>query len=156
LASLGASAPLANLAELRRFNSGHPAHGTLKYGQALLDVSDEIDLVADRARYEADRAKDLRLAGTLGIDAVIKQYRLDAILFPGVSGWNISARPGYPTVAVPFGFVRLNPTPPWPVGFEPPRAPFGVSFAGGACSEPSLIALAYAFEQSTRRRMAPP
>jgi amidase len=156
LASLGASAPLANLAELRRFNSDHTARGTLKYGQRLLDISDEIDLAADRPRYEADRAKDLRLAGTQGIDAVMRQHRLDAILFPGVSGWNISARPGYPTVAVPFGFVHLNPTPPWPVGFEPPRAPFGVSFAGAACSEPRLVALAYAFEQATRRRVAPP
>ncbi len=156
LASLGASAPLDSLAELRRFNSGHSARGATKYGQALLDVSDEIDLVADRARYEADRAKDLRLAGTEGIDAVMKQHRLDAMLFPGFSGANISARPGYPTVAVPFGFVRLNPTVPWPDGFEPPRSPFGVSFAGGACSEPRLVALAYAFEQATRRRVPPP
>lgn len=36
----------------------------------------------------------------------------------------------------------LNPTPPWPDGFEPPKAPFGVSFAGGACSEPRLVGLA--------------
>jgi amidase len=156
LAGLGASAPLADLAALRRFNSAHLARGALKYGQGLLDISDEIDLVADRARYEADRAKDLRLAGTQGIDAVMQQHRLDALLFPGVSGWNISARPGYPTVAVPFGFVRLNPTPPWPAEFEPPRAPFGVSFAGGSCSEPRLVALAYAFEQTSRRRVAPP
>ena len=156
LASLGTSAPLGDLTELRRFNSGHMARGALRYGQALLDVSDEIDLIGDRARYEADRAKDLRLAGTQGIDAVMKHYRLDAVLFPGDWGRNISARPGYPTVVVPFGFYRLSPTPPWPAGFEPPRAPLGVSFAGGACSEPRLVALAYAFEQATRRREAPP
>jgi amidase len=156
LASLGASAPVATLADLRRFNTSRTARGTLKYGQALLDVSDEIDLDADRPRYEADRAKDLRLAGAQGIDAVMQQHRLDAILFPGVAGWNISARPGYPTVAVPFGMFRLNPNPPWPAGFEAPRAPFGVSFAGGACSEPRLLALAYAFEQATRRRVPPP
>ncbi len=156
LASLGSSAPLANLTELRRFNSARTTRGTLKYGQSLLDVSDEIDLEADRPRYEADRAKDLALAGAQGIDAVMQQHKLDAILFPGVSGWNISARPGYPTVAVPFGWFTLNPTPPWPAGFEPPKAPFGVSFAGGACSEPKLVALAFAFEQATRRRVAPP
>ncbi len=155
LASLGASAPLADLTALRRFNSAQPAHGAPRYGQALLDVSDEIDLVADRARYAADRAKDLRLAGTQGIDAVLQRHRLDAILFPGVWGWNISARPGYPTVAVPFGFVRLNPRPAWPAGFEPPSTPFGISFAAAACSEPRLVALAYAFEQATRRRVAP-
>jgi amidase len=156
LASLGASAPVASLAELRRFNTSRTARGTLKYGQSLLDISDEIDLEADRPRYQADRAKDLLLAGEQGIDAVMRQHRLDAIFFPGVAGWNISARPGYPTVAVPFGVFRLNPTPPWPAGFEPPRAPFGVSFAGGACSEPRLVALAYAFEQATLRRVPPP
>jgi amidase len=156
LASLGASAPVADLTALRRFNSARTPRGTLKYGQGLLDVSDEIDLVADRVRYEADRAKDLRLARAQGIDAVMKQHGLDAILFPAVAGANISARAGYPTVAVPFGFVRLNPATPWPAGFEAPRAPFGVSFAGGACSEPRLIALAFAFEQATRRRVPPP
>lgn len=156
LASLGASAPVADLTALRRFNAARTSRGTLKYGQGLLDVSDEIDLEADRARYEADRAKDLRLARAQGIDAVMKQHGLDAILFPAVAGANISARAGYPTVAVPFGFVRLNPSTPWPAGFEAPWAPFGVSFAGGACSEPRLLALAFAFEQATRRRVPPP
>lgn len=157
LASLGVAAPVASLTELRQFNSRrHGARNTLKYGQALLDISDEIDLVADRARYEADRAKDLRLAGAQGIDAVMREHRLDALLFPGVSGWSISARPGYPTVAVPFATLRLPGNPPWPAGFEPPRAPYGVSFAGGACSEPRLVGLAYAFEQATLRRVPPP
>lgn len=157
LASLGPMAPVATLAELRRFNQQHAAtRGTLKYGQSLLDVSDEIDLVADRARYEADRAKDLRLSGAQGIDAVLARHGLDALLFPGASGASLGARAGYPTVLVPFGVVPVNPVPPWPPGFEPPRSPFGVSFAAGACSEPRLIALAYAFEQATRRREPPP
>ena len=80
----------------------------------------------------------------------------NAVLFPGASGAGLSARPGYPTVLVPFGGGPLNPTPPWPAGFEPPRSPYGVSFAAGACSEPRLIALAYAFEQASLRRVAPP
>jgi amidase len=41
------------------------------------------------------------------------------------------------------------------VGFEPKPAPFNVSFTGTMCSEPKLIALAYAFEQVTRKRIAP-
>ncbi|MEN9630447.1 MAG: hypothetical protein RJA10_3675, partial [Pseudomonadota bacterium] len=156
LASLGARAPVASLTELRRFNSSRAqARGTLKYGQSLLDISDEIDLVADRPRYEADRARDLQLAGAQGIDAVLTRHRLDALLFPAATGAGLSARPGYPTVTVPVGRVPLNPTPPWPAGFEAPLSPFGVSFAAGACSEPRLIALAYAFEQATRRREAP-
>ena len=62
-----------------------------------------MDVEADRARYEADRRKDIRLAATNGIDAVMKANRLDALLFPGASGAGIAARPGYPTVIVPFG-----------------------------------------------------
>ncbi|HXH07591.1 MAG TPA: hypothetical protein VNI83_13500, partial [Vicinamibacterales bacterium] len=82
--------------------------------------------------------------------------RLDALLFPGPSGAAIAARPGYPTVIVPFGMVPNAPTPPFPDGFGAKPAPYGVSFTGPACSEPRLIALAYAFEQATRRRVPPP
>jgi len=46
--------------------------------------------------------------------------------------------------------------PPLPAGFAPLPTPFGVSFAGRACSEPRLIELAYAFEQATKRRVPPP
>ena len=52
-----------------------------------------MDLERDRARYEADRAKDLRLAATSGIDEVMKAHKLDALLFPGGSGAAIAARP---------------------------------------------------------------
>ncbi len=114
-----------------------------------------MDVVADRARYEADRAKDIALAGTHGIEEVMKAHNLDALLFPGASGAAIAARPGYPTVIVPFGLVPNAPTPPFPNGFNAKPAPFGVSFTGLACSEARLIELAYAFEQATKRRAAP-
>jgi amidase len=156
LASLGPAAPVQSLAELRRFNLAHTAAGAIKYGQSRLDISDEMDVDADRARYEADRAKDLLLAGTRGIDAVLKEHRLDALLFPGSSGAAIAAKPGYPTVIVPFGRVPNAPEPPFPAGFNAQPAPFGVSFTGGACSEPRLIELGYAFEQATKRRRPPP
>jgi amidase len=114
-----------------------------------------MDLDADRVRYQADRAKDIRLAGTEGIDAALKENRLDALLFPGATGAAIAAKPGYPTVIVPFGTVPNAPTPPFPDGFDAKPAPFGVSFTGSACSEPRLLELAYSFEQATRRRVAP-
>jgi amidase len=156
LALLGPAAPVKTLTELREWNLAHQAEGAIKYGQAQLDISDEIDLEADRARYEADRAKDIRVSGTNGIDAVMKSQRLDALLFPSITGFDLAARPGYPTVVVPFGFVPNSPATPFPDGFGPLPAPFGVSFTGMACSEPKLIALAYAFEQATRRRVPPP
>jgi amidase len=52
--------------------------------------------------------------------------------------------------------VPNSPTPPFPDGFNAKPAPFGVSFTGMACSEPKLIELAYAFEQATKKRVAPP
>jgi amidase len=155
LASLGAAAPFKTLTDLRWFNIDHAAENSMKYGQSRLDISDEIDLVADKARYDADRAKDIALGGTNGIDAAMKAQRLDALLFPGANGAAIAARPGYPTVIVPFARVPNAPNPPFPQGFDAKPVPFGVSFTGTACSEPKLISLAFAFEQATKRRVPP-
>jgi amidase len=156
LASLGPTAPVKTLSELRAFNTAHTARGTLKYGQSQLDISDEMDLQRDRARYEADRARDLAVSATHGIDEVMAAQKLDALLFPGASGAAIAAKPGYPTVIVPFGTIPNAPTPPLPESFAARPAPYGVSFTGLACSEPRLIELAYAFEQASRRRVPPP
>jgi len=156
LASLGAAAPVESLTELRNFNLAHTKAGAIKYGQSQLDISDEMDLEADRARYEADRAKDLRLAGEEGIDAVLKKNNLDALIFPGASGAAIAAKAGYPTVIVPFGTVPNAPAVPFPPEFAAKPAPLGVAFTGTACSEPRLIELAYSFERATKRRVPPP
>jgi amidase len=156
LASLGDRAPVPSLTALREWNRAHEKAGAIKYGQSNLDISDEMDVDRDRARYEADRAKDVRLGETHGIDEVMKANRLDALLFPGASGASLAARPGYPTVIVPFGMVPNAPDPPFPDGFDAKPQPFGVSFTGMACSEPTLLRVAYAFEQATHKRVAPP
>jgi amidase len=158
LASLGPAAPVKTLTDLRNWNTAHKNAGTLKYGQSQLDISDEMDVEKDRARYEADRAKDVRLGGTHGIDEVMKARTLDALIFPAANGAALGAKPGYPTVMVPFGMVPNAPQnqPPFPAGFDAKPGPFGVSFTGMACSEPRLLEIAYAFEQATRRRVAPP
>ena len=163
LGTLGPNAPVKTLTELRQWNVAHQKAGAIKYGQAQLDISDEMDVRADRVRYESDREKDLRLSATQGIDAVMKENRLDAILFPAGSGAAIAAKPGYPTVIVPFGFVPNAPAaggnvpaPAFPAGFDPQPSPYGVSFTGMACSEPRLLELAYSFEQATKRRVPPP
>ncbi|MCM2257267.1 MAG: amidase family protein [Vicinamibacteria bacterium] len=162
LASLGDKAPVKTLTELRQWNVAHQKAGAIKYGQALLDISDEMDVRMDRARYEADRAKDLRLSATEGLDAAFAAHQLDAMLFAGTFGAGIAAKPGYPTVIVPFGTAPNAPpanapaSAAFPAGFDPKPSPVGVSFTGLACSEPRLIALAYAFEQATKRRVPPP
>ena len=159
LASLGDKAPVKTLTELRQWNIAHQRAGAIKYGQANLDVSDEMNLQADRQRYERDRQKDIRLGGAQGLDAALQAHKLDALLFPGVSSAAIAAKPGYPTVTVPFAMVPNAPqsgSPGFPDGFDPKPAPYGLSFTGTACSEPRLIELAYAFEQATKKRVPPP
>jgi amidase len=159
LRSLGDKAPVKTLTELRQWNIAHQRAGAIKYGQANLDISDEINLQADRSKYEADRRKDILLSATRGIDEAVTTHRLDALLFPGVASANIGARPGYPTITVPYA---LLPVPAgtganaFPAGFTPRPAPYGVSFTGPACSEPKLIEIAFAFERATKKRVAPP
>ncbi|MCU0248716.1 MAG: amidase family protein [Vicinamibacterales bacterium] len=178
LESLGAAAPVKTLTELRLWNVAHQRAGAIKYGQALLDISDEMSVGADRARYQADREKDIRLSATEGIDAAMKANELDALLFPGTSSASIAAKPGYPTVFVPYGFAEpgsgrgtgagpagASASPAagaggrgesaYPEGFNPKPSPIGVSFTGMACGEPKLIEIAYAFEQATRKRVPP-
>jgi amidase len=210
LASLGPVAPVKSLTELREWNTAHEKMGAIKYGQSQLDASDKIDLEKDRAKYEEDRARDIRLGGTTGIEAAVKANNLDALLFPGPSSAGIASKPGYPTVLVPFGFVPNtpgnfggrgagpgrggnappaagatppggggagaatppggaagapggaeggrggNPPAPMPPGFDPKPQPYGVGFTGPACSEPTLLKLAYGFEQATKKRTPPP
>ena len=156
LASLGDRAPVKTLTELREWNLAHAKEGAIRFGQSRLDISDEMDLERDRARNDADTAKDHRLSRDQGIDAVLKAHKLDAILTPGGSGANLASRAGYPIVAVPFGMVPNAPAPVLPAGFDAKPAPFGVTFTASACAEPRLIALAYAFEQASKRRVPPP
>jgi amidase len=156
LASLGPSAPVKTLKEHRDWNVAHAKAGAIKYQQSRFDISDEIDLAADKARLDADDAKDRRLSRDQGIDGVLKQYQLDAFITPGGSGAGIAARAGYPIIAVPFGMVPNAPQQPYPAGFNARPAPYGVGFVGAQCSEPKLIEIAFAFEQATKKRVAPP
>jgi amidase len=156
LRSLGEKAPVKSLKDLREWNVAHQKMGAIRYGQSLLDLSDAMDLPTFKSRYEHDRAKDLELTAAHGIDEVMRDKKLDALLFPGPGGASIAARPGYPTVIVPFAMVPNAPPTPFPRSFDPKPTPYGVSFTGGACSEPTLLRLAYAFEQATHRRQAPP
>jgi len=155
LKSLGPSAPVKTLTELREWNLAHQKAGAIKYGQSRLDISDEMDLDKDRARNEVDAKKDMLLSRERGIDGVLKANRLDAILTPGGAGAGLAARAGYPIIVVPFAMVPNAPRPAFPSGFNAKPAPFGVGFTGAACSEPRLIELAYAFEQATKKRVPP-
>ena len=156
LSSLGPSAPVKTLTELRQWNLTHTKAGAIRFGQSRLDISDEMNVDTDKARFDADHVKDWKLSRERGIDGVIDAHKLDALLTPGGSGAGLAARAGYPIIVVPFGLVPNAPTPAFTAGFDAKPAPYGVGFTGKACSEPRLIELAYAFEQATKRRVPPP
>src|SRR5262245_35293390 len=151
------SAPVHTLADIIAFNNAN-AGVALKYGQAIFLAANQLDTSpgsADTLRYLADRALDLDLTRT-GLNAVFNgpdgiegtDDDFDAILFPQNRGAAAPAKAGYPSIVVPGGFVP-------PTGAVVNPAPFGVTFTGRAFSEPTLIALAYAFEQATKLRQAP-
>jgi len=167
LAKLPAGAPVRTLGDVIAFNNNFTINGLqvgLKYGQGLAIAAESLDTRAgssDTMRYLSDRAKDLDIAKTRGLDVVYKDF--DAVLFPANRGANAPARAGYPSIVVPAGFVvnpAVAPPPflpptPFPDGFNANPAPYGVTFSGPAFSEPKLIGFAYAFEQATRHRRPP-
>jgi amidase len=157
LTTLGTSAPVKSLTELRQWNLSHAKAGAIKYGQSRLDISDEMDVQEDGPRNDADTKKDILLSRTNGIEAALTSYKLDAIVTPRGSGAAMAARADYPIINVPFGSTPSGGGgEPFPDGFVPKPTPFGIDFIGTACSEPNLLGMAYAFEQATHRRVPPP
>ncbi|HKS95316.1 MAG TPA: amidase [Terriglobia bacterium] len=156
LAGLGPRAPVHSLKELIDFNERHKKEEMPYFGQDLF-VKAEAKGPLTTKEYTDALAKDRRLARTEGIDAVMDKHNLDALVAPTAGpAWTTdlvngdhaaggSSTPpavaGYPNINVPAGFVF--------------GLPVGISFFGRAWSEPTLIKLAYAFEQATRLRRPP-
>ncbi|MGE5672601.1 MAG: amidase [Mycobacterium leprae] len=141
LAALGPQAPVHSMKEIIEFNNANP-EATLKYGQTLLAAAEATSGHLTEPEYLLDRLKDLRLSREEGIDAVMAQHKLDALLFPASWGCWIAARAGYPSINVPAGYAKDN-------------TPMGITFTARDWSEPTLIRLGYAFEQATHHRRPP-
>jgi hypothetical protein len=77
--SVGRAGEVAH--ELREWNT-RTNDGRDQVRQSQLDGSDKLDLEKDKAKYEEDRARDIRVYGTNGIDAAVKANKLDALVFP--------------------------------------------------------------------------
>jgi amidase len=141
--------PMRSLADIVAFNEAH-AERALRFGQDIFLAAEATRGDLREPEYRAARAMDLRTSRTLGLDAYMDRHRLDAVLFPGAAGAAIAAKAGYPSVQVPAGFIAG-------VGDrETPEYPLGMTFTGRAWSEPTLLRLAYAFEQASQARRLPP
>jgi amidase len=140
---------IRSLADIVAFNTAY-ADRALRFGQDIFLAAEATRGDLSELEYVSARQMDLRASRELGLDAYMDRYRLDAVLFPGVAGAAIAAKAGYPSVQVPAGFVagvRDKDTPDYP---------YGATFTGRAWSEPTLLRLAYAFEQATQARRLPP
>ena len=156
LARLGPNAPVRNLKDVIDFNERNRQKEMPYFGQDLFLKAQEKGPLTDKAYLDA-LDKNRQLARTEGIDATMDKFHLDAIVAPtGGPAWitdlvngdhvaggssNAAAVAGYPNINVTAGFIS--------------GLPVGISFFGRAWSEPALIRLAYAFEQSTKARQAP-
>jgi amidase len=156
LARLGPSAPVHTLQEIIEFNDRNRQKEMPYFGQDLFLKAQAKGPLSDKEYVDA-LAKNHRLARTEGIDALMDQYHLDAIVAPtGGPAWltdlvngdhvaggssNAAAVAGYPNINVTAGFIS--------------SLPVGISFFGPAWSEPTLIRLAYSFEQAIKARQAP-
>ncbi len=156
LAGLGPTAPVRSLKDVIAFNEKNSAREMPYFGQDIMTKAEAKGPLTSKS-YLAALRKNHLLTRAQGIDAVMKKNRLDALVAPtGGPPWptdwingdhftggysSASAVAGYPHITVPAGYVF--------------GLPVGISFFGGAYSEPKLIKIAYAFEQATKVRRPP-
>ena len=156
LARLGPSAPVRTLKAIIEFNDRNRQKEMPYFGQDLFVKAEGKGPLTEKAYLDA-LAKNHQLARTEGIDAIMDKHHLDALVAPtGGPAWltdlvngdhsaggssNAAAVAGYPNINVTAGSIF--------------GLPVGISFFGRAWSEPTLIKLAYSFEQATKARQAP-
>lgn len=156
LATYAPGSPIKSLADVIAFNEKNSAQELPYFGQELF-VNAQAKGDLDSPEYKEALANNLKFAREQGLDKVLADNQLDALVAPtgelawltdfihGDSSGNSFTSPaavaGYPHITVPAGFSK--------------GLPCGLSFVGKAWSEPTLIAMAYAYEQASRRRRPP-
>lgn len=156
LASLGPSAPMKTLADIIAFNEKHRDSEMRWFGQDIMIKAQAKGPLTEQKYLDA-LAQDLKMSREQGIDAVMNEHKLDALIAPtGGPAWltdllngdhytggysTPSAVAGYPNINVPIGFIS--------------GLPVGLSIFGRAWSEPTLLRIAYSYEQATKHRRPP-
>jgi amidase len=140
---------MKTMTDIIAFNKAHEDRA-LRFGQDLFLAAEATRGDLSELEYRSARAMDLLAAKERGIDAYMDEHKLNAVLFTGATGAGIAAKCGYPSVQVPGGLTTGID------GKETPDYPLGITFAGRAWSELTLLRLAYAFEQASQTRPLPP
>jgi len=156
LARLGPGAPMHTLQEIIEFNEHNRQKEMPYFGQDQFLIAQAKGPLTEKEYVDA-LAKNHQLARTEGIDALMDKHHLDAIVAPTggpawltdlVNGDHVAG--GSSSAAAVAGYPNINVTAGSIFGL-----PVGISFFGRAWSEPTLIKLAYSFEQATKARRAP-
>jgi amidase len=156
LGKLGPGAQVHSLKDVIDFNNRNRDREMPYFGQDIMEKAQAKGPLTSKPYLQALRKNHL-LTRTQGIDFIMKKHKLDALIAPtGGPPWptdwlngdhftggysSASAIAGYPHITVPAGYVF--------------GVPVGISFFGGAFSEPKLLKMAYAFEQGTKARRSP-
>jgi len=141
LATLDPNFPIKTLSDIIAYNEKHPealVNGT----QENLIKADEVNIAEEGEKYEAMIRERQELLGPLGIDALLKEYNLDALM--DVISSDVGAIAGYPSVSVPLYYANDNVT-----------TSVNVIFTGTKFSEALLLEIAYVVEQGTNLRLTP-
>jgi len=147
--------PVHTMADVIAFNNAHASQELQYFGQEIMELAEQE--IFSEQDYNDALIRGHLLAGANGIDAILSQENLDALVAPtGSPSWptdlvngdhftGASSGPcavaGYPIINVPAGFAF--------------GLPVGISFMGTAYSEPKLIKLASGFEHVTQVRRPP-
>ncbi|KAJ6813475.1 putative amidase [Iris pallida] len=132
--------PVRSLLDVILFNDKHSnQERTKEFGQDFFLVAQNRSGLG--AAERAAIANMGRLS-TEGLERLMKEKQLDAVVTPDAIGSRVLAIGGYPGISVPAGYRRDG-------------VPFGICFGGLKGSEPKLIEMAYAFEQATKLRTPP-
>jgi len=156
LAGLGADAPVKTLEEIIAFNEANADRELPYFQQEIMHQAQALGPLSDQDYLEA-LSEAMRLSRDEGIDAVMGEHELDAIVAPtGSPAWTTdlingdrfhmgssspAAISGYPNITVPMGFFH--------------ELPVNISIWGRAWTEPELLRIAFAYEQLTQHRRAP-
>ncbi|EXB39267.1 Putative amidase [Morus notabilis] len=133
--------PVRSLADIIAFNSNNPDLEMIKeYGQDEFLISETTSGIGEDVLKAVELMKKL---SEDGFEKLMKENELDAMVTLGWGASTVLAIGGYPAITVP-------------AGYESDGMPFGICFGGLKGAEPKLIEIAFAFEQSTKVRRAPP
>ena len=132
---------MRTLADLIAFNDAHCADEMRWFGQELFDVAEATTGLDDPA-YRAARALCVEVTRARGIDRILADGHLDAIVAPAYGDSSAAAVAGYPSISVPTGTTDDG-------------RPGGVWLSAGRLAEPTLLALAFDLEAAVGGRPRP-